>query len=113
MSERVMRVHGKFDDLGRFADPSLLILTSLANGPRHGYAIMTDVAGFSGVQMEPRTLYGALARLERRGWVRPLPTHERRMPYEITAAGQSVLIQQLSSMQQIELIGRQRNATAL
>jgi hypothetical protein len=65
-------VHGKFDDLGQFADPSLLILTSLADGPKHGYAIMTDVAGFSGVRMEPGTLYGALSRLERRGWVRPL-----------------------------------------
>jgi DNA-binding PadR family transcriptional regulator len=79
-------VHGKFDDLGRFADPSVLILTSLSDGPKHGYAIMTDVAGFSGVTMEPGTLYGALARLERRGWVRPLAAAERRRPYEITAA---------------------------
>jgi DNA-binding PadR family transcriptional regulator len=108
----VMRVHGKFDELGRFADPSLLILTSLADGPRHGYAIMTDVAGFSGVQMEPGTLYGALSRLERRGWVHPLATQERRRPYEITAAGQSVLAEQLASMQQIVRIGRQRTATA-
>jgi DNA-binding PadR family transcriptional regulator len=107
-----MRVHGKFDDLGRFADPSLLILTSLADGPRHGYAIMTDVAGFSGVQLEPGTLYGALSRLERRGWVRPLAAQERRRPYEITAAGQSVLAEQLASMQQIVRIGRQRTATA-
>ena len=105
-------MHGKFDDLGRFADPSLLILTSLADGPRHGYAIMTDVAGFSGVQMEPGTLYGALSRLERRGWVRPLAAQERRRPYEITAAGQSVLAEQLASMQQIVRIGRQRTATA-
>ena len=105
-------MHGKFDDLGRFADPSLLILTSLADGPRHGYAIMTDVAGFSGVQMEPGTLYGALSRLERRGWVRPLATQQRRRPYEITAAGQSVLAEQLASMQQIVRIGRQRTATA-
>ena len=80
-------MHGKFDGLGRFADPSLLILTSLADGPKHGYAIMTDVAAFSGVRMEPGTLYGALSRLERRGWVRPLATEERRRPYEITAAG--------------------------
>ena len=60
-------MHGKFDDLGRFADPSLLILTSLSDGPKHGYAIMTDVTAFSGVSMEPGTLYGALSRLERRG----------------------------------------------
>ena len=73
-------MHGTFDGLGRFAHPSLLILTSLSNGPRHGYAIMTDVAAFSTVTMEPGTLYGALARLERRGWVRPLPAEDRRRP---------------------------------
>ena len=81
-------MHGKFDGLGRFADPSLLILTSLSDGPKHGYAIMTDIAAFSGVGMEPGTLYGALSRLERRGWIRPLAAGERRRPYEITAAGQ-------------------------
>jgi DNA-binding PadR family transcriptional regulator len=105
-------MHGKFDDLGRFADPSVLILTSLAGGPRHGYAIMTDVAGFSGVSMEPGTLYGALSRLERRGWVRPLPTQERRRPYEITAAGEAVLAEQLATMQQVVRTGQHRTATA-
>ena len=105
-------MHGKFDDLGRFADPSVLILTSLAGGPRHGYAIMTDIAAFSGVTMEPGTLYGALSRLERRGWIRPLASGERRRPYEITAAGQEVLAEQLRSMQQVVRTGRQRTATA-
>ena len=62
--------------------------------------------------MEPGTLYGALSRLERRGWVRPLATQERRRPYQITAAGQSVLAEQLASMQQIVRIGRRRIATA-
>ena len=78
------------------ADPWLLILTSLADGPKRGYAIMTDVAGFSGVRMEPGTLYGALSRLEHRGWVRPLATAERRRPHEITAAGQEILAPGLS-----------------
>jgi len=105
-------VHGKLDGLGRFADPWLLILTSLADGPKHGYAIMTDVAAFSGVRMEPGTLYGALSRLERRGWVRPLATAERRKPYELTAAGQEVLAEQVKTMQQIVQIARLRTATA-
>jgi len=105
-------MHQKFDDLGRFADPSLLILTSLADGPRHGYAIMTDIAAFSGVQMEPGTLYGALTRLERRGWVRPLPADDRRRPYEITGSGRAVLTGQLASMQQIVAVGRRRIALA-
>ena len=105
-------MHGKFDGLGRFADPSLLILTILSDGPKHGCAIMTDIAAFSGVGMEPGTLYGALSRLERRGWIRPLAVGERRRPYEITAAGQEVWAEQLRSMQQIVRVGRQRTATA-
>jgi DNA-binding PadR family transcriptional regulator len=112
LNDRVILVHGKFDDLGRFADPSVLILTSLAGGPQHGYAIMTDVAAFSGVSMEPGTLYGALSRLERRGWVRPLATQERRRPYEITAAGEAVLAEQLRTMQQVVRTARRRTATA-
>jgi DNA-binding PadR family transcriptional regulator len=109
--KRVMGLHGKFDGLGRFADPSLLILTSLSGGPKHGYAIMTDVAAFSGVRMEPGTLYGALPRLERRGWIRPLEAAERRRPYAITAAGEAVLAEQLETMQQIVHVGRQRTVT--
>ena len=104
-------MHGKFNGLGRFADPSVLILTSLADGPKHGYAIMTDVATFSGVRMEPGTLYGALARLESRGWVRPLDTAERRRPYQIAAAGQEVLAEQVTTMQQIVHVARLRTAT--
>jgi DNA-binding PadR family transcriptional regulator len=105
-------VHSKFDDLGRFADPSVLILTSLSDGPKHGYAIMTDVATFSGVGMEPGTLYGALSRLEKRGWIRPLDTDERRRPYQITAAGQSILAEQLKTMQQVVRAAARRTATA-
>ena len=60
-------------DLGRFSDPSLLILSSLSNGPKHGYAMMEDILQFSGTQLEPGTLYGAIARLERRGWIEALP----------------------------------------
>ena len=103
-------MHGKLDSLGRFAEPWLLILTRLADGPKHGYAIMTDVAAFSGVRMEPGTLYGALARLERRGWVRPLATGERRRPYQITAAGQEILAEQVKTMQQIVRVARLRTA---
>ena len=71
-------MHSTLDGLGRFAEPWLLVLTSLADGPKHGYAIMADVAAFSGVRLEPGTLYRALSRLERRGWVRPRATAERR-----------------------------------
>jgi DNA-binding PadR family transcriptional regulator len=62
--------------------------------------------------MEPGTLYGALSRLERRGWVRPLVTEERRRPYEITAAGQEILAKQVKTMQQIVRVARLRTAMA-
>jgi hypothetical protein len=60
-------MNGTLDGLGWLAEPWLLVLTS-------------------GVRMEPGTLYGALSRLERRGWVRPLAAAGRRRSYEITAA---------------------------
>ena len=100
------------DSIRGSSDRSILILTSLADGPKHGYAIMTDVAAFSGVGMEPGTLYGALSRLERRGWVRPLETEERRRPYEITAAGQVVLAEQVTTMQEIVRVVRLRTGMA-
>ena len=71
-------------DLGRFAEPSLYILMSLSDGPKHGYAIMADVEGISGSPLGPGTLYGALARLERRGLIEALEPEERRRPYRLT-----------------------------
>ena len=98
-------------DLGHFSDASLLILSSLIGGPKHGYAMMQDIEQFSGTQLEPGTLYGALARLERRGWIEPLASEERRRPYRITAAGATALREQLATMQKIVIVGQQRLAT--
>jgi DNA-binding PadR family transcriptional regulator len=106
-------MRGKLSDLGRFSDPSLLILSSLASGAKHGYAMMDDIRDFSGTQLEPGTLYGALARLERRGWVEPLPEQERRRPYRLTAMGVVVLREQLASMQRVVATGLGRLATSL
>lgn len=106
-------MRGGLSDLGRFSDPSLLILSSLANGAKHGYAMMEDIRDFSGTQLEPGTLYGALARLERRGWVEPLPEQERRRPYRLTAMGVAVLREQLASMQRVVATGLGRLATSL
>lgn len=98
-------------DLGRYSDPSLLILSSLASGPKHGYAMMEDIAEFSGTRLEPGTLYGALARLERRGWIEPLPAEERRQPYRITAVGVAALREQIATMSRIVVVGSQRLST--
>ena len=82
-------------ELGRFAEPALHILVSLSDGPKHGYAIMTDVEAFAGAPMGPGTLYGALARLERRGLIEALEPEERRRPYRLTALGATTLQAQL------------------
>jgi DNA-binding PadR family transcriptional regulator len=106
-------VHTRFDRLGRFTDPSLLILASLADGAKHGYAMMTDIAQFAGVTMEPGTLYGALARLEREGWIEALTAEARRRPYRLTATGREVLIEQLATIEQVARVARHRVASAL
>ncbi len=86
-------------DLGRFAEPSLYILVSLSDGPKHGYAIMTDVEAISGSPLGPGTLYGALARLERRGLIEALEPDDRRRPYRLTSLGATTLRAQLEHMQ--------------
>jgi DNA-binding PadR family transcriptional regulator len=97
-------------DLGHFSDPALLILASLAAGPKHGYAMMEDIADFAQVHLGPGTLYGALARLEQRGWIEPLAAEDRRRPYRLTAAGAVALREQLTSMEQVATLGLRRLA---
>jgi DNA-binding PadR family transcriptional regulator len=97
-------------DLGHYSDPALLILASLASGPKHGYAMMEDIRAFCGTLLEAGTLYGAIARLEQRGWIEPLPTEDRRRPYRITATGVGVLREQIATMERITATGRARLA---
>src|SRR4026209_220140 len=86
-------------ELGRFAEPSLNILVSLGDGPKHGYAIMTDVEAITGSPMGPGTLYGALARLERRGLIEALEPVDRRRPYRLTPLGEATVRAQLERLQ--------------
>ena len=95
-------------ELGRFAEPSLYILVSLSSGPRHGYAIMTDVEAISGSPMGPGTLYGALARLERRGLIEALEPEERRRPYRLTALGATTVQAQLDGLRAFATTGLER-----
>jgi len=96
--------------LGRFSEPALYIMISLADGPKHGYAVTQDIEALSGVRLGPGTLYGAIARLEARKWIEPLPVEERRRPYRLTAAGQRVLRQRLDSLRSVARVGRARLA---
>jgi DNA-binding PadR family transcriptional regulator len=95
-------------ELGRFAEPSLYILVSLSEGPKHGYAIMTDVEEVSGVPLGPGTLYGALARLERRGLIEGLEPEDRRRPYRLTGLGATTLQAQLDGLAGFARTGLER-----
>jgi DNA-binding PadR family transcriptional regulator len=98
----------RLGELGRFAEPSLYILVSLSAGPKHGYAIMTDVAEISGSPLGPGTLYGALARLERRGLIEALEPEDRRRPYRLTALGATTVAAQLEHLDEFVQTGLAR-----
>jgi DNA-binding PadR family transcriptional regulator len=89
-------------------DPTLLVLASLADGEKHGYAIMTDVMGFASVQLGAGTLYAAIARLENRGFIKALPAEDRRRPYRLTALGRQHLKEQLAALEPVMQVGLRR-----
>ena len=98
----------RIPDLGRFAEPALLILVSLSDGPKHGYAIMTDVEAGTGRPMGPGTLYATLARLEERGLIEALPPGDRRRPDRLTAVGATFLAEQLHDLEAFARMGLRR-----
>ena len=89
-------------------DPNLLVLASLADGDKHGYAMMDDIRGFAGVSLGPGTLYGAITRLEERGLIRAVDSDDRRRPYRLTADGRRQLEEQLSGLNQVVRTGLRR-----
>jgi DNA-binding PadR family transcriptional regulator len=89
-------------------DPTLLVLASLADGDKHGYAMMEDIERFAGVRLGPGTLYGAITRLEDRRWIRGLESDDRRRPYQITGAGREYLEEQVASLSRVVKTARER-----
>jgi DNA-binding PadR family transcriptional regulator len=90
------------------SDPNLLVLASLADGDKHGYAMMTDIEAFANVRLGPGTLYGAITRLQERGFIRPVQSDDRRQPYRLTAAGKRFLEEQLTDMDAVVRTGLRR-----
>jgi DNA-binding PadR family transcriptional regulator len=102
----------ELDEFGRFSEPALLILISLADGPKHGYAMTEDIARIADLRMGPGTLYGAIARLEARGLIEPAGAEDRRNPYRITGLGEKALRARLAAIQNVARIGQRRLASA-
>jgi DNA-binding PadR family transcriptional regulator len=92
------------------SEPVLLILTSLADQPRHGYALIKDIELLSEgrVRMSTGTLFGALRRLLEDGWIERFEqedTARQKQAYRLTAAGRRQLELELDRMKQLTRAG--------
>jgi DNA-binding PadR family transcriptional regulator len=92
----------------RANDPPLLILISLAGGPKHGHALAKDIEAFAGVRLGPGALYGAITRLESDGLIEPIATEDRRRPYRITPAGSGAVQEAVGDLRRIADAGSRR-----
>ena len=99
--------------LGRRNDPGVLIMTSLASGAKHGYALARDIERFAGVTLGPGTLYGAITALEEHGLIEPAGHDERRRPYRLTAAGRAELTAAVRNLGAIAAEGARRLGISL
>jgi DNA-binding PadR family transcriptional regulator len=101
---------GHIAGFGRYAGPATLILSSLADGPKHGYALTKDIERFADVRLAPGTLYEALSRLEGQGLIEAVHSDDRRRPYRLTAVGAEALRSHLAAQRRIAEVGLRRLA---
>ena len=92
----------------KFSEPALFILISLAEKNRHGYAIMEDIEKSYDIKLGPGTLYGAVSRLEKEGYISVLESQDRKKPYKLTEEGQIYLTQQIKEIQKVTSLGLKR-----
>lgn len=104
----VIKSMARKPQLGPSSDPEILILTSLADGPKHGYAVMQDIEQFSGTKLGPGTLYTAITRLVEKGRICPEAVEDRQRPYRITKEGVTSLSEELEKMRRIARFGLRR-----
>ena len=88
------------------SEPVLLILTSLADEPRHGYALIKDIESLSGgrVRLSTGTLYGAIRRLVEDGLIEPFDqddTSRDKQAYRLTGDGRKQLRTELDRMREL------------
>lgn len=99
-------------------EPVVLVLLSLAEQPRHGYSILKDVERMSNgrVVLSTGTLYGALQRLLRQGWIERFEEDEAsrdRRAYRLTSRGRKNLgmevdrIRHLTKLAALRLAGKE------
>lgn len=101
MKRTTHRVFDSGSRSGHLSDVSLLVLATLAKQPKHGHAMQKDIESTYGTRLGPGALYGAIERLEGKGFIAPLPSAERRKPYQITEAGLEFLHAQIAAMRRL------------
>lgn len=95
----------------KLTSEGLLILTSLAGGEKHGYAIQQDVERLSGRRLGPGSLYGAIARLESAGFITAMAPAGPRRPYRLTRSGSAALAREIDSLRKVTVTAARRLAT--
>ena len=100
----------RFKSLGRFSEVGFHIMVALAEGPKHGYAMMQEIGGMAGSAPGPGTLYAAIAKLEERQWIAPVASDDRRRPYRLTPSGRQALRARLAALEAVSRTARQRLA---
>jgi len=108
-----MFMKGSIEVLGRYAGPATWILSSLAGGPKHGYALINDIEEFAGVRLQPGTLYGALTRLAEGGLIEATGDEGRRRPYLLTGDGAAALQEHLAIQRRVADLGLRRLSARL
>jgi DNA-binding PadR family transcriptional regulator len=94
----------------KLSSEAVLILVSLADGPKHGYAIQQDVERVSGRRLGPGSLYGAIARLEAASLIEALEERGARRPYRLSVSGSRVLANELEQLRKVTSAGTRRLA---
>lgn len=97
------------------SEPVMLILLSLADEPRHGYAILKDVENMSAgrVLLSTGTLYGALRRLLEDGWIERAEqddTARGKVAYRLSGLGRRRVRQEVERMKHMTRLARLRVA---
>ena len=96
-------------------EPVLLILLSLADRPRHGYAILQDTEKMSAgrVRLSTGTLYGALRRLLEDGWIERFKEEDNsrgKQAYRLTRLGQGNLQREVNRLKHLTRVASLRVA---
>jgi len=109
----VRHVAERNEGAGPLSEPVLLILMSLADQPRHGYALLKDIERLSQgrARLSTGTLYGALRRLLEDRWIERFEqedTSRDKQAYRLTASGRRQLARDLDRMQQLTRAGMAR-----